>query len=178
MVHGFVKQSGGHVNIYSEPGRGTTIKLYLPRLIGEHAAAEPARAAAATPQPERAGTHCTVLVVEDDPDVRAFAARTLAELGYRVCEAPDGPEAIRVLRTEPGIAVLFTDVVLPGGMTGAIVAEEARKLRPDLKILFTTGYARNAIVHHGRLDPGVELLTKPFAYADLAARVRDMLDRP
>ena len=120
----------------------------------------------------------TVLVCEDDDDVRAYTVEVLRELGYRVLEAHDGASALRLLERQEGrVDLLFTDVVLPGGMTGAIVAQEARKLRPDLRILFTTGYARNAIVHHGRLDPGVELLTKPFAYADLAARVRDMLDR-
>ena len=102
----------------------------------------------------------------------------LRELGYRVLEAHDGPSALRLLERQEGkVDLLFTDVVLPSGMTGAVVAQEARMIRPGIKILFTTGYARNAIVHHGRLDPGVELITKPFAYADLAARVRDMLDR-
>ena len=119
----------------------------------------------------------TILVCEDDDDVRAYTVEVLRELGYRVLEAHDGPSALRLLERQEGkVDMLFTDVVLPSGMTGAVVAQEVRKLRPDIKVLFTTGYARNAIVHHGRLDPGVELITKPFAYADLAARIRDMLD--
>jgi CheY-like chemotaxis protein len=102
----------------------------------------------------------------------------LQELGYRVLEAPDGPAALRIFEQQADqVDLLFTDVVLPQGMTGAVLAERARAIRPDLKVLFTTGYARNAIVHHGRLDAGVELITKPFAYVDLAARVREILDR-
>jgi PAS domain S-box-containing protein len=174
MVYGFVKQSGGHVKIYSEEGHGTTVRIYLPRLLGEEAEEE-VRVDAPVPEGTRDET---ILVCEDDDDVRAYTVEMLRELGYRVLEAHDGASALRLLERQEGrVDLLFTDVVLPGGMTGAIVAQEARKLRPELKVLFTTGYARNAIVHHGRLDPGVELLTKPFAYADLAARVRDMLDR-
>ena len=123
------------------------------------------------------GTHQeTILVVEDDEEVRAHSAESLRELGYRVLEAADGQAALRLLQRAGELHLLFTDVVLPGGMTGAQVASEARALRPDLRVLFTTGYARNAIVHHGRLDPGVQLLTKPFSFADLAAKVRDVLD--
>ena len=174
MVYGFVKQSGGHFKIYSEQGQGTTIRIYLPRLLADEAVEEEHGEPVV---PEGTGEE-TILVCEDDDDVRAYTVEALRELGYRVLEAHDGPSALRLLERQEGrVDLLFTDVVLPGGMTGAIVAREARKLRPDLRILFTTGYARNAIVHHGRLDPGVELLTKPFAYADLAARVRDMLDR-
>jgi len=173
MVYGFVKQSGGHLKIYSEPGEGTTVKIYLPRLVGERPEAEDAAEELA---PE-GGQDETVLVCEDDDDVRAYTVEVLRELGYRVLEAQDGPTALRLLeRPDKRVDLLFTDVVLPGGMTGAVLADEARKLRPGLKVLFTTGYARNAIVHQGRLDRGVELITKPFSYADLAARVRDMLD--
>ena len=120
----------------------------------------------------------TVLVVEDDHDVRAYTVEVLRELGYRVLEAHDGPSALRLVeRQDVGrIDLLFTDVVLPGGMNGEQVAARARAVLPGVKVLFTTGYARNAIVHHGRLDPGVRLLTKPFTYADLAVRVRDLLD--
>jgi PAS domain S-box-containing protein len=172
MVYGFVKQSGGHVKVYSEPGEGTTVKVYLPRLIG--AAAEEEEAASSM-APE--GTRDEIILVcEDDDDVRAYSVEVLRELGYRVLESHDGASALRLLEREGRIDLLFTDVVLPGGMTGAVLAERARAIRPDLKVLFTTGYARNAIVHHGRLDHGVELITKPFAYADLAARVRDLLD--
>jgi CheY-like chemotaxis protein len=175
MVYGFVKQSGGHVKIYSEPGVGTTVKLYLPRLAGTIAAEEEQ---GETPVPAGAMEE-TILVCEDDDDVRAYSVEVLRELGYRVLEAHDGPAALRLLdRQEGQVDLLFTDVVLPSGMTGDQVAAEARKVRPDLKVLFTTGYARSAIVHHGRLDPGVELITKPFSYAELAARIRDLLDAP
>jgi signal transduction histidine kinase/PAS domain-containing protein len=174
MVYGFVKQSGGHIKIYSEAGEGTTVRIYLPRFLGE-APAEPARAESIAPEGSRDET---VLVCEDDDDVRAYTVDVLRELGYRVLEAHDGPSALRLLGRQDGrVDLLFSDVVLPGGMSGAVVAKEARALRPDLRVLFTTGYARNAIVHHGRLDPGVELITKPFTYAELAARVRDILDR-
>jgi CheY-like chemotaxis protein len=173
MVYGFVKQSGGHLKIYSEPGEGTTVKIYLPRLLGQALEEEEAEEAFA---PEGAREE-TILVCEDDDDVRAYSVEVLRELGYRVLEAHDGPSALRLLERQEGrVDLLFTDVVLPGGMTGAVLAEQARSLRPELKVLFTTGYARNAIVHHGRLDPGVELITKPFSYSDLANRVRDLLD--
>ena len=172
MVYGFVKQSGGHVNGYSEPGVGTTVKIYLPRLIGALEEEEEARNVL-VPEGTREES---ILVCEDDDDVRAYSVEVLRELGYRVLEAHDGASAIRLLEREGRVDLLFTDVVLPGGMTGAVLADKARGIRPDLKVLFTTGYARNAIVHHGRLDPGVELITKPFSYADLAARVRDLLD--
>jgi PAS domain S-box-containing protein len=175
MVYGFVKQSGGHVRIYSEVDHGTTIRLYLPRFVGaevedeEESVTLPAEAAHAE----------TILVCEDDADVRAYSVDVLQELGYRVLEATDGPSALRALqRGGERVDLLFTDVVLPGGMTGAVLAEKAREARPGLKVLFTTGYARNAIVHHGRLDPGVELITKPFSYNDLSARIRDLLDAP
>jgi PAS domain S-box-containing protein len=173
MVYGFVKQSGGHVKIYSEPGEGTTVKIYLPRLITESKEEEPASEQIA-PEGSQAET---ILVVEDDDDVRTYSVEVLRELGYRVLEAHDGVSAIRLLeRQDSGVNLLFSDVVLPGGMTGAVVAEKARSIAPGIKVLFTTGYARNAIVHHGRLDPGVHLLTKPFTYDELAARVRDILD--
>jgi PAS domain S-box-containing protein len=174
MVYGFVKQSGGHVKIYSEPGQGTTVRIYLPRLLGSVEEDEEVIDFGA---PEGSRDE-TILVCEDDDDVRAYSVQVLRELGYRVLEAHDGPSALRLLERQEGrVDLLFSDVVLPGGMTGADVAAAARRLRPSLKVLFTTGYARDAIVHHGRLDAGVELVTKPFAYADLAARVRDLLDK-
>jgi CheY-like chemotaxis protein len=150
------------------------VKIYLPRL---HAAVAEEGATEAPLIPE--GTRDeTILVCEDDDDVRAYSVEVLRELGYRVLEAHDGPSALRLLERQEGrVDLLFTDVVLPSGMLGNELAAEARKHRPELKVLFTTGYARNAIVHHGRLDPGVELITKPFTYADLAARIRDLLDR-
>jgi CheY-like chemotaxis protein len=172
QVYGFVKQSGGHVKIYSEVGQGTTVKLYLPRV-----GANPAEGDAGEQQllPE-AGPEETVLVLEDDPDVRSYSAEILRELGYRVLEAHDGPSALRTLEQHPCVDLLFTDVVLPGGVTGAQVAAQAKASRPRLKVLFTTGYARNAIIHHGRLDKGVQLITKPSSFNDLAGKVRDMLD--
>jgi PAS domain S-box-containing protein len=174
QVYGFVKQSGGHVKLYSEVGLGTTVRIYLPRLVGP---AEPAQRLVEQEVPDAAPQE-TVLVVEDDEDVRATTVDNLRELGYRVFEAGDGPAALAVIRREAKIDLLFTDVVLPGGMTGAQVAAQARGLRHGLRVLFTTGYARNAIVHQGRLDSGVHLLTKPFTFAELAGRVRDLLDAP
>ena len=173
MVYGFVKQSGGHLKIYSEPGEGTTIKIYLPRHHGALVVPDEVERSEAP----RGKEGETILVCEDDEDVRAFSVEVLCELGYRVIKAADGEAALKLLASEDGrVDLLFTDIVLPGGMTGAVVAERARAAQPGLKVLFTTGYARNAIVHQGRLDPGVELLSKPFAYVDLAARVRDLLD--
>ncbi|MFW2830167.1 PAS domain-containing protein [Sphingomonas sp. ID0503] len=174
MVYGFLKQSGGHVRIYSELGEGTTIKLYLPRYLGRDGE-ERVRIDETAPGAAMAGE--VILVCEDDADVRTFSVEALGELGYEVLAAGDGPSALRVLESDPRVTMLFTDVVLPGGMTGAVLAGHATTLRPGLKVLFTTGYARNAIVHHGRLDAGVELITKPFTFAALARRVREVLDR-
>jgi PAS domain S-box-containing protein len=175
MVYGFVKQSGGNVKIYSELGEGTTVKIYLPRQVG-HLPEEEDAPAAVVPEGTREET---ILVCEDDDDVRAYSVEVLRDLGYRVLEAHDGPSALRLLERQEGrVDLLFTDVVLPAGMTGAVLAEKARAIRPGLRVLFTTGYARNAIVHQGRLDPGVELITKPFAYSELASRIRDLLDAP
>jgi CheY-like chemotaxis protein len=173
QVYGFVKQSGGHVKLYSEPGVGTMVRMYLPRLQGAAAQASPSSAPAAA----QGGRQEVVLVVEDDDKVRSLSVEMLRELGYQVLEAADGPRALQILEVRDDVALLFTDVVLPGGMTGAQVAARAKASHPALQVLFTTGYARNAIVHHGRLDPGVQLLTKPFTFADLAAKVRAILDR-
>lgn len=177
MVYGFVTQSGGHVRLRSSPGVGTAVDIYFPRLIGGDAPEqEEPVPAPSRPLGARAGE--TVLVCEDDDDVRSHSVEVLRELGYRVLEAADGAAALRAFgRESDRIDLLFTDVVLPGGITGAMVAQQARALKPSLRILFTTGYARDTIVHHGRLDPGVALITKPFAFADLAARIREMLDR-
>jgi CheY-like chemotaxis protein len=172
QVYGFVKQSGGHVKIYSEVGQGTTVKVYLPRLTSTKD--EPAEKRS-FPEPEGSPGE-TILVVEDNEGVRAYSVDALRELGYRVVEAEDGPSALHVLEGSQSIDLLFTDVVLPGGMTGAQLAAEARRLRSTLKVLFTTGYARNAIVHQGRLDSGVQLITKPFTFSQLASKVRDVLD--
>jgi PAS domain S-box-containing protein len=175
QVYGFVKQSHGHVKIYSELGLGTTVRIYLPRLAADRQEPAPGETE------ERiagAGHQEVVLVVEDDEDVRVSTVESLRELGYEVLEAADGPAALRLMAQHTRVDLVFTDVVLPGGMTGAQVAAEARGLRPGLRVLFTTGYARNAIVHHGRLDPGVQLLTKPFTFSELASKVRDLLDQP
>ena len=173
MVYGFVKQSGGHVTIHSEPDRGTSVKLYLPRCMGE----EPSAANEVAEDCPRARDNEVVLVVEDNDPVRAFSVMSLTDLGYKVLEARNAEEAFQVLEGNQRIDLLFTDVVLPGE-TGRALADRALELRPGLSVLFTTGYARNAIVHHGRLDPGVELLPKPFAFDQLAARVREVLDKP
>ncbi len=173
QVYGFVKQTGGHVKIYSEVGQGTTVKVYLPRLLGDAAEDEDGDGpAAATPH----AASELILVVEDDDDVRAHSVDILTEIGYRVVQAPNGAAALEIIGHRDDIALLFTDVGLPGGMNGRQLAEAALARLPGLKVLFTTGYARNAIVHDGRLDPGVQLITKPFTYAALSAKVRDMLD--
>lgn len=172
QVYGFVKQSGGHVKIYSEVGQGTTVKIYLPRYMGTMAETDQADE---NVMPEGSSEE-TILVVEDDDDVRTYSVETLRDLGYRVLEAHDGPSAIRLLERQVQVDLLFTDVVLPGGLTGAQIAAHAAVLRPSLKVLYTTGYARNAIIHQGRLDKGVELIGKPFTSKELAERVRDLLD--
>ncbi|WP_343526019.1 PAS domain-containing protein [Sphingomonas sp.] len=174
MVYGFAKQSGGQVQIESMPGHGTCVSLFLPRFRGEVV-----DGADHSPLPVRADRGSeTILVVEDDADVRAYSTEALRELGYDVLEAEDGASALALLDAPEAsrIALLFSDVVLPGGMTGADLASAARSLHPDLKVLFTTGYARDVIVHGGRLDAGVALITKPFDFTDLAARIRAMLD--
>jgi PAS domain S-box-containing protein len=172
MVYGFVKQSGGHVTIYSEPGHGTTVKLYFPRFTGakEETTTQPALW---VPKASRGEV---ILVVEDNDDVRAYSVMILNELGYGVLEAPDAIAALEVLRRAARVDLLFTDVILPGD-NGRILADTARAERPGLRVLYTTGYSRNAIVHHGRLDSGVNLISKPFTFEQLAARVRDVLDR-
>jgi PAS domain S-box-containing protein len=172
QVYGFVKQSRGHVKIYSESGEGTTVKIYLPRY---HAAPEAEETEAVQPA-VRGAQHEVILVVEDDKDVRTYTTETLRELGYEVLEASNAQGALQVLQHHPEVQVLFTDIGLPGGMNGRRLAEEARSRHPTLKVLFTTGYARNAIVHDGRLDPGVELLTKPFTRVALAEKLRDIID--
>ena len=172
QVFGFVKQSGGHVKLESELGRGTTASIYLPRLVREVTEVAPAF----LPLPPLRGNRSeTILVVEDDDDVRNFSIDTLREVGFTVLEASDAESALELLERNPQIMLLFSDVGLPR-MNGRQLAEEARARRADLKVLFTSGYARQAIVHDGRLDPGVELLTKPFTRAQLAARIRTVLD--
>ena len=169
MVYGFVKQSQGHITIYSEPGQGATVKLYLPRTVEEAAGYD------ATADDVWSGGHETILLVEDDEAVRHFARQQLASLGYRVLEAATGPAALELVRAHDDIDLIFTDIVMPGGMSGRDLVEAARLLRPGLKALYTSGYAENVIVHHGRLDPGVVLLSKPYRRADLARKVREAL---
>ncbi|MFL5284297.1 MAG: ATP-binding protein, partial [Rhodopila sp.] len=172
QVYGFIKQSNGHVKLYSEPGQGTVVKLYLPRLTADAPDEDVDRA----PQTIVRGRGETILVVEDEPAVRDYSASSLRDLGYRVLAAADGKAALRLLARDETIALLFTDVGLPGGMTGRQLADAARERRPQLKVLYTTGYARNAIVHGGVLDPGTEMLPKPFSLATLAGKVRAVLD--
>ena len=172
QVYGFIKQSGGHVKIYSEIGEGTTVKLYLPRYRGEEDFANEQLENRGIPR----GRGEVVLVVEDDPDVRDYTIEMVADLGYSVVSASDGASALRLLDSHREVALLFTDVGLPGGMNGRQLAEGALRRLPRLKVLYTTGYARNAIVHQGRLDPGVEVVFKPFTYSHLAAKIRQILD--
>ena len=171
QVYGFVRQSGGHVKIYSEPGEGTTVKIYLPRLFGP--AAGKSADFEAAPVPTNDGS-VTVLVVEDEPGVRNHAIESLQELGYNVLAAENAVGALELMDANADIGLLFTDVVMPG-MNGRRLAEEAQKRRPALKVLFTTGYTRNAIVHNGTLDPGVNLLSKPFTLDQLARKVFETL---
>jgi signal transduction histidine kinase len=172
MAYGFVKQSGGHLKIYSEVGQGTTVKIYLPRLLGVDEVVDEGD----TPQVDRIKRDRSILVVEDDDDVRAYTVEILRELGYRVLEAHDGPSALRLIqRQDRSIDLMFTDVVMPG-MSGRELADKARAVQPDLKILYTSGYTRNAIVHGGRLDAGVEVIAKPFTYQALAEKIVDVLE--
>ena len=171
QVHGFVKQSRGHIKIYSETGAGTTVKLYLPRL--RDGATEVKRTA---PQPIKAGDASEViLVVEDDALMRRLAADALRELGYTVLHTETAADALDVLDKTPAVKLLFTDVVMPE-VNGKKLADEALRRRPDLKVLFMTGYTPNAVVHGGVLDPGVHLLSKPFTIEQLATKVRAVLD--
>ena len=173
MVYGFVKQSGGHLRIESALGRGTTVTIYLPRLEGA--------AVNDDVLPEisshRAGNGEMILVVEDDPEVRAYSCDVLRELGYSVSAASDGPSALEIIDGGGTIDLLFTDVVLPGTLTGKDVADRLHVVRPGVPVLFTSGYAREAIGHQGRLSPDVELLTKPFTYAALAQKIGEALVR-
>jgi len=178
MVHGFVKQTGGHVRIYSEVEQGTTVKIYLPRLTSaDERAASPAGETVIVSEMPRAGDHETILVVEDSEDVRAYAKTALEELGFTVIEAATAKEGLRSVLNGNRVDLLFTDVVLPDGFSGRQLSDEVLKLRPSMPVLFTTGYTRNAIVHHGRLDPGVELLNKPYTQQDLARKIGEMLAR-
>jgi signal transduction histidine kinase len=166
QVHGFVRQTGGHVKLYSEPGHGTTVKIYLPR----HSVAAPAEEAEKAPA-QVAGAKLKVLVVEDEAGVRAFVVDALQELGHAVLEAPGGVDGLRLLEANGDIDLLLTDVIMPG-INGRQLADRARMARPDLPVLYMTGYTRNAIVHNGVLDPGTHLLTKPFTLQQLDTEIR------
>ena len=166
-----MKESGGHIEVDSEEGRGTTIRLYLPQARQLDEAAE---VAAATPIE---GGHEAILVVEDDPLVRTFVTTQLQSLGYRTLAAGNGADALRMIEEGAAFDLLFTDVIMPGAMNGRELAEEALKRRPSLKVLFTSGYPEDAIVHHGRLDPGVLLLAKPYRKSDLAHMIRAAISR-
>jgi CheY-like chemotaxis protein len=170
MVFGFIKQSGGHIKIYSEEGYGTTIKLYLPRADGTTAAAPPEQA------PDIVGGRETVLVVEDDELVRRFVISSLVSLGYQIYTAASAAEALEMVRQGLAFDVLFTDVVLGTGLNGRQLAEQMERIRPGVKVLYTSGYTENAIVHQGRLDAGIHLLTKPYRRAELAKALREVLD--
>ena len=158
MIYGFVQQSGGQARIYSEPGQGTTVSLYLPRHHGEAASEEADAELAAAP---RAGAGETVLVVDDEPTVRMLVTEVLEDLGYMAIEAADGPAGLKVLRSDTRIDLLVTDA--------------GRAVRPELKMLFITGYAENAVLSHGHLDPGMHVLTKPFAMKALASRIKELI---
>lgn len=169
QVYGFAKQSGGHVKIYSEVGHGTTIRLYLPRHAGS------ARANFDGPAPGDLSGNETILVVEDDPEVSATVVAMLRDLGYNVIEAANGAAALSILERPGRIDMLFTDVVMPGAVTSRALATSAEELRPGIKILFTSGYTENAIIHNGRLDEGVQLISKPYRREQLAVKIRLIL---
>jgi two-component system NtrC family sensor kinase len=170
QVYGFMKQSNGHVKIYSEPGEGTTIKLYLPRRDADEAALSDDDQAGSD-----RGHDETILIVEDDDGVRQYASEILRDLNYQVIEAKDSATALRLLDADKKFDLLLTDVVLPG-KNGRELADEVERRRPETKVIFMTGYSRNAIVHHGRLDPGTELIQKPLIERVLARKIRQVLD--
>ncbi len=172
MVHGFAGQSGGTARIYSELAKGTMICIYLPRHLGEEGVDDDTADVSATP---RSAEHETILVVDDEPLVRMVAVEILEELGYNVLEAGDGPTALKIMNSGRPIDLLVTDVGLPGGMNGRQLADAVRINRPDLRVLFVTGYAENAVLNHGHLDHGMHVMTKPFLSDAFARRVRDLL---
>ncbi len=173
MVYGFVKQSNGHIKIYSEVGHGTTVKLYLPHAIGFAPADTVVKSGG---DPERGGE--TILVVEDDPLVRQYVLTQVQSLGYTTLSASNGTEALAVIDSGKHIDLLFTDVIMPGSMNGRELAGAALRRRPDMRVLYTSGYTENAIIHHGRLDAGVLLLAKPYRRSDLATLIRAALVAP
>ena len=173
MVYGFVKQSRGHIKIYGEVSHGTTIRIYLPKITGDIELEEDMPDITLS---EARGSE-TVLVTEDEDSVRAYVTEQLRSLGYTVLETTNAAAALAILAERSDVDLLFTDVVLPGGMNGRQLADEALSKYPTLKVLYTTGYTENAVVHHGKLDAGVELLSKPYRRADLARHIRKVLDK-
>jgi signal transduction histidine kinase/CheY-like chemotaxis protein len=172
MIYGFARQSNGQVRLYSEVDKGTTVRIYLPRYWGE---ADPEEDEPALDAGVRSGAGETVLIVDDEPSVRMLVAEVLSELGYSAIEAADGVAGLKVLRSDARIDLLITDVGLPGGINGRQMADAARETRPGLKTLFITGYAENAAISNGHLEPGMHVLAKPFAMDKLAARVRAII---
>jgi CheY-like chemotaxis protein len=169
MVYGFVKQSNGHIKIYSEVGHGTTVRIYLPQAVG---LVQPVEAEAASPAE---GGHETILVVEDDNLVRTFVVAQIKSLGYVTLAAVNATEALTVIESPQKIDLLFTDMIMPGPMNGRKLADVALQRRASLKVLFTSGYSQEAIIHHGHLDAGVLLLAKPYRKSDLARMIRAAL---
>jgi CheY-like chemotaxis protein len=174
QVHGFVKQSGGHIKIYSEPGEGTTVKIYMPRSLAPEEKPIVAAAGGATARPEGAASEL-VLLVEDEERVRTLTAAALSELGYSVVVADSAAAALELLDRHEEVALLFTDIVMPE-VNGRRLAELAAEKRPGIRVLFTTGFTRNAVVHNGILDAGVNFLPKPFTLDQLALKVRSVID--
>jgi len=171
MVYGFVKQSGGHIDIYSEEGHGTTIKLYFPQAVAEvQPSADPAPSVSIT------GGEEAILIVEDDAMVRGYVVAQVQSLGYKTIATGNTADALAIINSDTELDLLFTDVIMAGPMNGRQFADAALKLRPSLKVLFTSGYTKDAIIHHGRLDPGVLLLAKPYRRSDLARMIRVALE--
>ncbi|MBV1699720.1 MAG: response regulator, partial [Hyphomicrobiales bacterium] len=172
QAYGFVKQSSGHIKIYSEPGAGTAVKIYLPRLLGDTKGLPERTVSEAMRTGDRSEI---IIVVEDDPLMRRLTTETLHELGYTVFDSESATGALEILDRVADVKLLFTDVVMPD-INGKKLADEALRRRPELKVLFTTGYTANAVVHGGVLDPGVHMIGKPFTLDQLAAKVRAVLD--
>jgi signal transduction histidine kinase/CheY-like chemotaxis protein len=173
MIHGFVRQSGGQVRIYSEVGSGTTMCLYLPRIAGNPDDVGATEAL----QVADAGEGETVLVIDDEPTIRMLMIEVLEETGYVAVEASDGPSGLKILQSDARIDLLVTDVGLPGGMNGRQVADAARATRADLKVLFVTGFAENAVIGNGHLEAGMQVIAKPFTMMALASKVRQMIEK-
>jgi len=172
MIYGFARQSGGQIRIYSEVGKGTTMCLYLPRHDDDPNFNDAANFPEAS---ESFGDGEVVLVIDDEPSIRMLITDVLSDTGYSVLEASDGPAGLRVLQSAARIDLLITDVGLPGGMNGRQVADAARSLRPDLRVLFITGYAENALMGNGHLEKGMHVLAKPFEVERLAIKIRELV---